>query len=203
MRLERQSVRNALLVAAQFLYVRNKLILEARTDGLACRSAPIPVRFRSGTAEDLDALQAPGYGYDRVAMEFGQERLRFGDLLIIGEFDGTIVFYGWLMFGQMDLSFRNYLPMSSKAAYSYKLFTLDAHRGCGICTSYYVYLKQLLKEMGYSRIVCWVELKNRSSIRVHLRAGFRRIGNLWHLRLRSRSFFCLTSRTRNYLTRSN
>ncbi len=173
---------------ARLASIRRKLIFESATGGSGEPVATPPVLFRNGDASDLSALTAREYGYDTAARAFGFERLRAGDRLVLGESAGRVVFYAWVMFGQMDLGRGQYAPIPPGCAYTYKLYTVPAARGRGICPAYYAYLKRELRALGYSRVIAWVEAGNRSSIRAHVRSGFHRAGCIWHIRLFFRSY---------------
>src|SRR5581483_8169396 len=100
-----------------------------------------------------------------------------------------VVFYAWVMFGQLDLSCRNYQPLPGDVAYTYKLYTVPAFRGKRICPAYYSFLKRELRAIGFRRVMAWVEAGNRASIHAHLRAGLAVSGTIWHFRLLGRAYF--------------
>jgi RimJ/RimL family protein N-acetyltransferase len=88
----------------------------------------------------------------------------------------------------MDMGLRDYAPLPRDSAYTYKLFTLAAARGRGICPAYYTWLKRELRATGYRRVLAWVEAGNRPSIQAHTRAGFALAGTIWHVRFLFRSY---------------
>jgi L-amino acid N-acyltransferase YncA len=180
------SLRPILRLGARLASVRRKLLLEAPTASTG--NARSDATFRYGDAVDLYALAAPEYQYDETARRFGHERLAAGDRLVIGELAGRIVYYAWIMYGQMDMGLREYKPLRQDQAYTYKLFTVADCRGRGICPAYYNWLKRELREAGYRSVLAWVEAGNRPSLRVHDRAGFRQAGTIWHARLFFRSY---------------
>jgi Acetyltransferase (GNAT) family len=182
--------RDILCTGARICSVRRKLLFESRLDETGgAAAASIPVTFRYGDKSDLEMLAAPQYGYSLDARQFGYERLSAGDRLVLCENGGRVVFYAWLMFGQMDLSCRNYAPLPPNCAYTYKLFTVSDCRGRRICAAYYHWIRRELRDLGYTRLLAWVEAGNRASIHAHTRAGFRRAGCIWHFRLLYRSYF--------------
>ncbi len=182
------NLRPILRFGARVASCRRKLIFEASTEDARASSAAVPVTFRYGDAADLRALAAPEYAYSGGALRFSHERLRAGDRLVLGESAGRVVFYAWVMFGHMDLGLGEYAPLSSDRAYTYKLFTVPAARGQGICPAYYTFLKRELRALGYQRVVAWIEAANHSSIRAHTRAGFHRVGSILHVRFLFRSY---------------
>jgi hypothetical protein len=182
--------RDILRTCARICSVRRKLLFESALDRPRAESvAAVPVTFRYGTAHDLELLGAPSYSYGGDARHFGYERLRLGDRLVLCESGGRVVFYAWVMFGQMDMSCRNYVALAPDCAYTYKLFTVPDCRGQRICPAYYQWIRQELRELGYGSLLAWVEAGNHASIRAHTRAGFRKVGCIWHLRILFRSYF--------------
>jgi RimJ/RimL family protein N-acetyltransferase len=93
------------------------------------------------------------------------------------------------MFGQLDLSCRNYVRLARDVAYTYKLYTVPAFRGHRICPAYYSFLKRELREMGFRSVMAWVEAGNQASIHAHERSGLRRAGTIWHWRVAGRAYF--------------
>lgn len=182
------SIRPILRVVARVASLRRKLLFECATSDARPVEAAAPLTFRYGDAIDLHALAAPEYQYSEEARRFGGERRAAGDRLVVGESGGRIVFYGWVMYGQMDMGFRDYAPLRPDQAYTYKLFTLPDCRGRRICPAYYEWLKRELRAAGYRGVLAWVEAGNRASIRAHKRAGFSQAGTIWHARFFFRSY---------------
>lgn len=182
------SLRPILRFGARMASVRRKLLFECSTAGARAADATAPLTFRYGTAADLSALAAPEYQYDAAARAFGVERMAAGDRLVLGESAGRIVFYAWVMYGQMDMGLRDYKPLRPNQAYTYKLFTRADCRGQRICPAYYEWLTRELRAAGYDAVFAWVEAGNRASIRAHQRAGFRQAGTIWHARFLFRSY---------------
>jgi hypothetical protein len=178
--------RSILRFGARIASVRRKLLFECATNDE--RDVSAAVAFRYGGAGDLDRLAAPEYQYDSSARGFGLERLAAGDRLVLGEVDGRVVFYAWVMYGQMDMGLRDYKALRPDQAYTYKLFTVGDCRGRRICPAYYEWLKRELGAAGFSKVLAWVEAGNRASIRAHERAGFRQAGTIWHARFLFRSY---------------
>lgn len=185
--------RSILQFGATIFLVRRKLVFDAPLDDIQRATARIPVRFRFGDEGDLMRLSESSHDYDKAARQFSLERLQAGDRLILAESKAgrgnEIVFYGWLMFGQIDMGVRNYLKLSPGAVCSYRLFTTPSHRGQKLCAAYFAFIRDRLEAMGQRRVLLWVEARNRISRRVHETAGFRPIGSIWHIRFLFRSYF--------------
>lgn len=170
---------------------RRKVLFEGGLDDPRPIAATVPVRWRFGGEGDLAAMTAPEFGYSAEARAFGRERLRAGDRFVLCEAEGRVVFYAWVMFGQLDLSCRNYVPLPLDRAYTYKLYTVPAFRGRRICPAYYSFLKGQLREMGFRSVMAWVEAGNHASIHAHERSGLRPVGTIWHWRILGRSRFSI------------
>lgn len=181
--------RDILRTGARICSVRRKVLFVSTLDDRAPADAAVPVTFRFGDASDLESLAAPEYAYSGEARVFGRERLRAGDRLVLCESAGRVVFYAWVMFGQMDLSCRNYVPLPADCVYTYKLYAIPECRGQRICPAYYSWIKRQARALGYGRLLAWVEAGNLASIRTHTRAGMRRAGVIWHFRFLFRSYF--------------
>lgn len=157
------------------------------------------VTFRLAGAADLAALREVPHEYGPAAKRFGFERLERGDSFLIGECEGEVVFYAWLMHGQMDLDQNVLVRMVDETAYSYRVFTVDHARGRRICGAYYSWLKHELPQQGYQRLICRIDAGNEPSIRAHVRVGFEVRGDLWKMVLGGRRTYRANAELRAWL----
>ena len=183
------SPRSVLRLGAKICLVRRKLVFEAGLDELRPAEPRISARFRLGDQNDLKRMSEAVHDYDMLAQEFALERLRAGDRFTLAESGNQIVFYSWLMFGQLDMGMRRYLPLSADTAYLYRLFTVAAYRGRGLSPAYFWSIREDLSQQNVRRVVSWVEARNLVSRRVFEAAGFRQIGCIWHVQFLFRSYF--------------
>jgi hypothetical protein len=201
------NVRPILRFGARLCFVRRKLVYDVRLDQIPDVAARVPVRFRFGDAADLMRLSEEAHEYDTAATRLGLDRLLAGDRLVIAESAigqrDDVLFYGWLMFGQLDMGVRKYLPLASDSVYSYRLFTAVSHRGKKLCPAYFTFIRQQLEEEGHRRLLSWVEARNLISRRVHEAAGFHSIGCIWHIQFLFRSYFYVPKTLRASLRRSH
>jgi hypothetical protein len=181
---------------ARILLIRRKIVFEAALDEIRWIAPRTRIHYRFGDAADLARLSADFHGYDEAAKRYSFERFEAGDRLILGETGRQVAFYGWAMFGRIDLGVRHLFPVGEDTVASYRLFTVETQRGNKLCSAYYSFLEGELRKQGIRRVVSWVDAHNRSSLRVHDGVGFRRIGAIWHLRLLSHSFFFIPRNTR-------
>ncbi len=188
------SPRTLLRFCARVFLVRRKLVFEADLDELRQAEPRIPARFRPGNQNDLMRLSRATHDYDDDAREFGLERLQAGDLLTLAESGSNVVFYGWLMCGQLDMGMRRYLPIAADTACVYRLFTVAAHRGRRLAPAWFWFIREPLRQRNVRRMVAWVEARNLASRRAFEGAGFRRIGCIWHVQFLFRRYFLLRLR---------
>lgn len=172
-------------------YPQRKLIFSAPLAQVRDTDPKIPVEFRFATEADLLSLDSAEYGYSDDARAFGLERMRAGDRMVLGIHEGKVVYFGWLMFNQMDLRMRDYYSVAGRSVYAYKLFTHADYRGNQICPAFYTFLKRHFSSLGFERVLCWVASNNAASIKTHLNAGLKRTGAYWHLRILGRDKFLL------------
>ena len=183
------SLRSVLRLGAKICLIRRKFVYEADLDELRPAEPRISARFRLGDRNDVLRMSEAVHDYDMLAQEFALERLRAGDRLTLAESGNQIVFYSWLMFGQLDVGMRRYLPLSADTAYLYRLFTVAAYRGRRLSPAYFWLIREQLRQQNMRRVVSWVEARNLVSRRVFEAAGFRQIGCIWHVQFLFRSYF--------------
>jgi hypothetical protein len=187
------NVRSILRFGARIFFIRRKLVFDARVDEIPNVIARTPVRFRFGDAADLMRLSERTHDYDTSATRLSLDRLLAGDRLVIAEAAigpmDEVLFYGWLMFGQLDMGVGKYLPLAPDSVYSYRLFTAASHRGKKLCAAYFTFVREQLEAEGRRRVLSWVEARNLISRRVHEAAGFHSIGCIWHIQFLFRSYF--------------
>ena len=130
----------------EFFWVRRRIVLAMDLQpGIRRLSPKADVHFRWGSPDDLESLDLDNHAYAEPARASGRQRFAAGDRFTLGILDGKVVFYAWLMYGQMDLDFERLTPATPDEAYSYKVFTSPKYRGLGICPAYYSHVAGLLK----------------------------------------------------------
>lgn len=177
------------LVQDHVLGFTRTILFEAACDDRGDLHSPPCVAFRFGNESDLAVFTQETHDYSPAQKQFGFKHLKAGDSLIVGEYKGAVAFYGWLMYGKADLDQDVLAPVLPDIAYCYRLFTVRGLRGLRICGSYYTYIKPLLRQQGYHRLICRIAPRNEASIRAHERAGFQRRGVLWKVTVPGHSFY--------------
>ena len=187
------------LVRDQGFSITRTTVFERRPLADAWARPLAPVTFRFGSAADIKSLTAEIHDYGAAEKRFSLARLEQGDSLVVAECEGGIVFYGWLMYGQIDLDQNVTVPIAPDAVYSYKLFTIPRARGLRICSGYYHFVASSIAERGYRRLICRIAPGNRPSVRGHLCAGFQPCGTLWKVVAVRRAYYLADGRMRSWL----
>lgn len=181
--------------------IRKKVLFEAGLEALSGHAAKLPLTYRFGTYAEIAALTPALHEYDEEAKRLAWERLQVGDQVVLGDYQRQVVFYGWLMFGAIEVGHRRWLRTSPQRVYSYKLFTTEPFRGNGALPGFYAFIAPTLAAQGYRQIACWISQGNRASVRSHERCGFSPSGSAYEVRLLSRSVYLLSRTTRRRLCR--
>ena len=111
-----------------------KDVFEVEIKGLL-EQAPRPTElvFRVADFSDIQSLgPAFAHEYTTEVLAFVETRLRVGDKAVVGYLDEHPVFSGWSMFGYMELSRDEYLPIPDHVVCVYKLFTIASMRRQGV-----------------------------------------------------------------------
>jgi RimJ/RimL family protein N-acetyltransferase len=183
----------------QVLGVTRAVVFESPCEDGPAGPPSCAVIFRAGERADLEALTLETHDYGESAKRFGRERLERGDSLFIGESGGAVLFYAWLMYGQIDFDENILVPLAPGIAYSYRVFTVPQARNTGLCRAYYAYIRRHLLEQGYTRLLTRIHIANLPSIRAHLRAGFVERGAIWRLVTPARTLYYADSSLRSWL----
>lgn len=164
-------------------WVWRNVLFEVRIDELRRIKPDIAVEYRFGDISDINRLDMEHHEYDSDARQFALERLQQGDRVILGDYQGRVIFYHWLMFRTMELAYRRYMPISSNRAYIYKAFTVREYRGRQVLPSFYGFISNYLRQRGINKIVVTVNSRNVSALRGTTKGGFRPIGNIFRVRI--------------------
>lgn len=193
--------RSFLRFCARLFLIRRKLVFEADLDDIRQAEARMPVRFRAGAEADLVRLSQAMHDYDPPAVAFAIERLDAGDSLTVAESRKDIVFYSWLMFGQLDMGMRRYLRIAADTATVYRVFTIATCRGRRLAAGWFWWIREQLRESDVRRLVAWVEARNVASRRAFESAGFHQIGCIWHVQFLFHVFLFVSPSLRARLRR--
>ncbi len=176
------------------------LLAAARDLSVPPPDIPLPpeVAARPATPEDLPRLAAVMEPYRAEIWDFRgegalvatfEQRLRAGDLCLIGELRGTIAYMGWTRFDEASLQRVGiHVPLREREAYGYGVFALPAFRGQGLSTTVGVARLHWLREHGVRRFYGWVRASNAAILKVQTRLGYRTVASVrqiyWRVRRR-------------------
>ncbi len=119
---------------------------------------------------------------------FALDRLRAGDKAVIGSDNGSPVFYGWLMFGTIEMTYGVFMPVPQGMAFGYNLFTKSSHRRRGLMTGFYEFSRNYLKQKEFHTLYVGISTRNNASIKAHLKNGFEKIGYFYTIKLLAMRF---------------
>ncbi|NPV45560.1 MAG: GNAT family N-acetyltransferase [Armatimonadetes bacterium] len=155
----------------------------------ALPALPVPdgVHFRWADARDEQAYL--GLGED-TAEKLARRRER-GDLLVLGEVDGTLCFFEWVRL-------RAAGERGAGCAHLYKGYTAPEFRGRGISPAGQQFALRCLAADGIQSVTTDVAEHNVASIRAIEKVGFRLLGRFWILRLAGRKLLLIAPSLSRY-----
>lgn len=143
-----------------------------------------PLRLREMKVEDLDRFrEAESLLPERRIMRFA-ERLKAGQIGIIGFVDGQVACYGWLSLqNEIDDSMGVKLCLQNGEGYLYDGFILPAFRGRGMFTFLQVWRLNYLKQRNCRIAYLIVDSDNLAAQRSDQKVGFIALRELCSVRI--------------------
>jgi GNAT superfamily N-acetyltransferase len=142
---------------------------------------PVPTACSYAFADARQLDEVAGLtGAGPAALARLRRRLDEGDRFVLGRLDGQLGFVAWLSYGCIEVG-RRQLRTSPGCVYSHGLFTAPALRRRGLARHYYDFVWPVLRAQCYERVIAVARERDVVTRAVHQRAGFRRVGALWHL----------------------
>ena len=115
-------------------------------------------------------------------------RLRKGDKAVIGQVDGQPVFYGWLMFNEIEVTYGVFMPLRAHTAFGYNLYTKASHRRLGVMSGFYHFARTYLHKRRFHTLYVGITGQNKPSIKAHEKNGFRKEGYFYTLKMSGTCF---------------
>jgi ribosomal protein S18 acetylase RimI-like enzyme len=113
-----------------------------------------------------------------------EERLKAGHLCFLSEKNGDIVSYTWVCFNEAFVDeLERRIRIGSDSAYRYDDYTVPKFRGMGILPAVLLTASDYLFQSGIKEIYDLVESNNHPSLRVYLKIGSRKLGEITFIRL--------------------
>jgi len=147
-------------------------------DELKPFEAGIEIELKTGTVEDLDAMDEKALEFDEKGKRYVLGRMKKGDDFILVMHEGKIVGYHLVMKGAMEFSMRKIVNLPPTWVYLYKGFVRKNYRGKGIIR-YLIYDTAVsLKKKGFKTLIMTVSVKNLPMLRVIEKMKFRPLGTI-------------------------
>jgi L-amino acid N-acyltransferase YncA len=186
---------------AEIFWIRRRVLFSRDLSQVLDIRPGVPVQFRKASLGDFDSLNAADHDYPDAQKLAARARLAAGDEVYLGMLDDRTIFYGWIMFGQMDMNLERYVPISPDRVYSYKLFTVEKFRGRRVLSAYFSFLFRDLAARNYRQAISQVRANNHPSIAAHRKNGFQTLGSFWEFQVGSRQYCFMNRRLRQHLLR--
>lgn len=162
-------------------------------------SPAVSIYYRLGTYDDIERWDYQAYDYDEESKEYARERLQAGDVVVIGESNGLVVFYCWVCFGEIELGWGAFIAAPAQTAFVYKVFVVAGMRGLRVYPGVYGYLAQYLKGRGVSRVMTQAHNANMASNKSIVRCGYHYAGRYRCLKVLGFSRYLLDRELRRSL----
>ena len=142
--------------------------------------------IRPGTLADLPALIGLGEG-DEADGDLLRRRFDRGDLLYVGQLGGSLLCQSWFHRGPRpfdeDGEHLAHWQLDDNTYWSYDAAAARAARSSGLFVKVFqTGLRDLFEARGAKRVQCRVRSDNTSSVLLHERLGFQRLGTVTALR---------------------
>ncbi len=153
-------------------------------------SKPVQTHFDFQIHDSADVLEFIDQinPLNEQARIFACNRLAQGDKAVIAYDNGLPVFYGWLMCGEIEMTYGVFLPMPRDIAFGYNLFTASSHRRRGLMTGFYEFVRGELKSRDIRTLYVGIATSNQASIKAHQKNGFEKTGYFYTIKLLGRCF---------------
>jgi len=145
--------------------------------------AKIPLGFRWGTKNDILSMDRKRFGYGMRGKRYSINRLEKGDKFVVAIVDGLITGYGWVMFGEIELTKVWHKKLPAEKACLYKEFVQEPYRNMGINRARRTVVLDYLKQKGYKTAYIISFTRNAASVRSIKASGFQPIGRFYSLTL--------------------
>jgi ribosomal protein S18 acetylase RimI-like enzyme len=143
-------------------------------------SRPDLVIHQIATREEIDNLSSIAKSVDMARF---YKMFVHGSICFSAYQNDRVVGYGWVS-QEVDRSVnRVQPPLRSGDACMHDLFVSAAHRGQGIGEALVSHRLRFLRENRYKRAIAAVQKKNVSALRLHKKAGYTQIGQMFHTRI--------------------
>jgi len=146
------------------------------------------ISYRIYEDENVLALMEQICPQGEQQRQFVRQRLDKGDKAVIGSLEGQPVFYGWLMFNEVEVTYGVFMPLGGRTAFGYNLYTRSSHRRMGVMSGFYDFAQSYLHQRRFHTLYVGISRQNTPSIKAHKKNGFRKEGCFYTLKMLSTCF---------------
>ncbi|MCF6199076.1 MAG: GNAT family N-acetyltransferase [Hyphomicrobiaceae bacterium] len=146
-------------------------------------SAPSLITYKIYEDDNVLALMEQVCPQGEQERQFVHQRLGKGDKAVIGSLEGQPVFYGWLMFNEIEVTYGVFMPLGARTAFGYNLYTRSSHRRMGVMSGFYGFARSYLHQRRFDTLYVGISSQNEPSIKAHEKNGFRKEGYFYTLKM--------------------
>ena len=151
-------------------------------------ASPTNITFKVYDTDEVLKVISRVNPFSEQGRRFALKRLLSGDKAVVGYHQDVPVFYGWLMFEEIEMTYGRFMSAPEGTAFSYNLFTATSHRRRGIMTQFYNFVGRFLNKRDFQTLYVGIATKNRISIRAHRKSGFKEVGYFYTMKIFSICF---------------
>ena len=144
---------------------------------------PSAINFKVYDNREVLELIAQIHPMNEAEQRFARDRLQAGDRALIGFCQENPVFYGWLMFDEIELTYGVFHALPHGSVFAYNLFTAPAFRRRGAMSAFYHHVFDNFMQREQERLYCGISTDNRASISAHEKNGFAKTGSFHTVKL--------------------
>lgn len=145
--------------------------------------APPGYVFRWGTEEDVSGCRPFHTQLDAYERRTGKARLRLGHGIVVGLFDGEVVFSMWVNTRNLNVPGLVKRTLSPEQWFIYKAFSSPEHRGRGLYEAGMQFVLDEMGRQGLRELVGYAHTKKRISRKGLARLNFSPAGSIHTLQV--------------------
>jgi ribosomal protein S18 acetylase RimI-like enzyme len=147
------------------------------------------IRVEKEEIENAEYLNCWGEWFSKTkALEY----LDKGNILLVLKNEGRVIFYQALEFNKVDISaidLLSYIP--EDIAYMSHMYTIPEYRGRGVASNGKRLILKYLHELGYRRVLLYIDAHNLPSQRVSIKAGLNEYQTVFYVRFLFIKYYCV------------
>jgi ribosomal protein S18 acetylase RimI-like enzyme len=179
--------KKSLRLIISYIFVINKvLIFQNDLENEVPKSrVEIEIKFRIAKIKDIEQMKNQEYGWDEKGKNYCINRLKKGDICILGIYDDKIISYIWGMKNEMEISMSKIIKLPKEKSYSYNGFVHEDYRGNKVHSAMINQLYSYFKSNGKRYVLSGVDKKNKPALKTKNkdRGIYKKIAYYWHIKI--------------------